>query len=83
MLFAFRGGAVLEYGSRTGTNNMFFMNTYFEQIVKNIFIRKKNILYKKTKKQLQFLMRLQWSPRMSEGVTFRSRGVEEELQNGD
>ncbi len=28
-----RGGAEPEYGIRKGTNNVFFTNTYFEQIL--------------------------------------------------
>lgn len=31
-----RGGA--EYGIRKGTNNVFFTNTYSEQILKKIFV---------------------------------------------
>ncbi len=33
VLMANRGGAEPEYGIRKGTNNVFFTNTYFEQIL--------------------------------------------------
>jgi len=38
MYFHSRGGAESEYGIRKGTNNVFFTNTYSEQILKKIFV---------------------------------------------